>query len=249
MSKKDTITIYWCPWTLPDKQYDMMLFDLVPVSLMGDLQKRRAKNPIIPKSNFLQPGDYQSCSALHTLSSNMFIIKTQIDAEIFLNDDGSIIPNNSNSIFFTERISSLEDAFSVDFDLNYIFFSEESVDMAISPAYMHNTTHNEYGFVAPAKFNISSWIRPTPTIFQLWKDVRTLKFKKNEPVSYITFDTEKKIQFVKFELTPELFNMIKACGTYKFINPYQKMVQLYDIFNKNGLRSRVLKEIKKNLIE
>jgi hypothetical protein len=213
VNKKDTLKIYWCPWTSLEKQYDKMLFDLVPVSLMSDLQKRRAKNPIIPKSNFLQPGDYQSCSALHTLSNNMFMIKTQLDAEIFLNNDGSIMPNSLNSNFFTERVSSLEDAFSVDFDLSYIFFSEDSVDMTLTPAYMHNTTHSEYGFIVPAKFDISSWIRPTPTIFQLWENVKTLKFKKNEPVSYITFDTGKKIEFVKFEMTPELETLAYEAAT------------------------------------
>ncbi len=249
MNKKDTLKIYWCPWTSIETQYDKMLFDLVPISLMSDLQKKRAKNPIIPKSDFLQSGGYQSCSALHTLSNNMFIIKTQLDAEIFLNNDGSIMPDSLHSNFFSERVSSLEDSFSVDFDLSYIFFSEESVDMTITPAYIHNTTHNEYGFVVPAKFDISYWLRPTVTIFQLWENVKTLKFKKNEPVSYITFDTEKKIEFVKFEMTPELFNMVRSCGTYKHVNPYQKMLELYDIFSKNGLRSRVLKEIKKNLID
>jgi hypothetical protein len=50
-------------------------------------------------------------------------------------------------------------------------------------------------------------------------------------------------------MTPELFNMVRSCGTYKHVNPYQKMLELYDIFSKNGLRSRVLKEIKKNLID
>jgi hypothetical protein len=247
-NKKEKITVYWSPWSMPERAASMMLIDFKPVSLMSDIQKRRAKNPIIPPSNFLQSGNYQSCSALHTFAKNMFILKSPISAEIELDKNGTIIKNSEFSNWFLERISSVENSFSIDLDIGYLFFSEETLSAEVTSPYMHKTTYQDYGFFPSAQMDISSWLRPFPVIFQLWENVNKIKIKENEPLFYIKFDTDKEIEFKKFFMTPGIFNKSSACTNHKENFKFQPMEKLYKMFNSNGLRNQVLKEIKENLV-
>ncbi len=247
-SKKEKITVYWSPWSLPERASSMMLLDIKPVSLMSDIQKRRAKNPIIPPVSDLWAGDYQACSALHTFTKNTFIIKSPITAEVELDQNGVIIENSFYSNWFTERISSIENSFSIDLDLSYLFFSEENLTAEITPPHMHKTIHSQYGFPVVGQMDISSWFRPFPVVFQLWENTRSLKIQEGEPLLYLRFNTDKQVEFKKFFMTESLFHKAKACIDYKQNFRFQPLSKLYSIFNSYGLRGQVLKEIKENIV-
>ncbi len=247
-NKKEKITVYWSPWSTPERAAQMMLIDFNPNSLMSDIQKRRAKNPKIPSTNFFEGGDYQACSALHTFAKNMFIVKSPISAEIELDENGTIIKDSVFSNWFIERISSVENSFSIDLNIGWLFFSEEELNIEVTSPYMHKTTYQDYGFTPAAQMDISSWFRPVPAIFQLWENVKKFKIQKDEPILYIKFDTEKEIEFKKFVITPDIFNTTLACTEYKKVFKYQSLEKLYKIFNSNGLRDHLLKKIKENLI-
>jgi hypothetical protein len=246
--KKDNIVVYYCQWVDIDQQYNQILLDVKPKSLMFDLQKRRAINPITPPSKKLEGGRYQSCSALHTLSNNMFIIKSPIDASIRLDDLGCIVRDSKASDLFIERISSIQNAFSLDFNISLLFFSEESVKMRLTPAYLHKTSHSSSGFVAAAEYDISSWFRSIACIFQLWPGVTSLEIKEDEPLLYLQFDTDKEIEFVQFKLTEDIVKMSMACGNFKYIKQFEPLANLYKRFIDSGLKKHIIKEIKNNAV-
>jgi hypothetical protein len=247
-NKKEKIIVYWSPWSVPERTAKMMLIDFKPISLMSDIQKRRAKNPTIPQSISFEGGNYQACSALHTFAKNMFILKSPISAEIELDENGTIIRDSAFSDWFIERISSIENAFSVDLDIGWLFFSEETLSVEITSPYMHKTAYQDYGFTPAAQMDISSWLRPVPAIFQLWENVKKIKIKENEPILYIKFDTDKEIEFKRFIITPGIFNKSIACTEHKKNFKFQTLEKLYKMFNSNGLKDQVLKEIKENVI-
>ena len=247
-NKKEKITVYWSPWSLPERAASMMLIDFKPTPLMSDIQKKRAKNPTIPPSSSLQGGNYQACSALHTFAKNMFILKSPISAEVELNENGTIIKDSIFSTWFYERISSVENSFSLDLDIGWLFFSEETLSIEITSPHMHKTAYQDYGFTPAAQMDISSWFRPVPAIFQLWENVKKFKIQENEPILYIKFDTDKEIEFKRFIITPGIFNKSLACTNHKETFKFQTLEKLYKIFNSGGLKDQLLKEIKENLI-
>jgi hypothetical protein len=247
-NKKDKVIVYWSPWVHPDFQYNQMILDIKPKSLMSDIQKRRAINPIIPPNERTEHGKYQICSALHTFSKNMFIIKSPFNADIKINEDGSIIRDSEISNMFVERISSIENSYSVDFNFSFLFFSEESIKMTLTPAYLHDTSHSNSGFVAAGEYDVSNWLRPAPCIFQLWPGIKNLVIKEYEPLSYVKFDTDKDVELRQFKVTEDIVKMVNACGTVKFVKPLEPMNKLYDRFYNTGLKKAVLKEVKNNII-
>jgi hypothetical protein len=248
----DTVIVYWTPWASPQMEHRQVLLDTRPRSVSSYIQKMRAKNPIIPKVNIYNPkpimhGNYQACSGWKTLGKNLFSIHSPIDVDLELSDEGNVF-QSKNSDWFSERVSSFDDALSVDMDLGYLFFSEDPITATLTSPYMHQTNQFKYGFVTPAEFNISYWFRSWAIIFQLWEGVKSLQIKNDEPIAYIRFNTDKKIEFREFKLTPTLINAAIACQDYKLFKQFEPLSQLYNRFCRTSLRKRVLNEIKANLI-
>lgn len=247
--KDDEVVVYWAPHSLIDRQHQQILLDIKPRSLMADIQKRRAVNPIIPTSmKEPHPGEYQSCSALHSLAENMFVIKSPFSANINLTENGVIENGQMYGGWFRERISSLNNAYAIDFDMAYMFFCEEPLEVTITPPYMHRTVQSQQGFISAVGFDISSWFRPFVLIYQLWEGVNNITIEEDEPIAYLKFNTKKKVVFKPFKLTSEIDNQILACLEHKHIKPYQSMEELYDRFHRTGMYDRVLREIKANVI-
>ena len=254
MSNKK-IDIYICVDENLDRQNQSVLLDIKPKSLMLDVQKRRAKNPIVPKSInrpelLALPGNYQACSAFHTLAENCFVVRSPIDAKIKIDNNGtivSVIPER-NSHFFHERISSIENAFSFDFLFSLCLFAEEKVEVSLTPPFLHQQNQQQHGYISSIKFDISSWFRPFVFIYQLWEGINEIDIKAGEPIAYLTFHTDKKIMLKEFKLNPFLVNSLQACLIHKQIIPLETMKQLYDRFNRTRMNSRILSEIKKNLV-
>jgi len=248
-TEEEEVVVYWAPHAHLSKQHHQILLDIQPKSLMGEIQRRRARYPKQPPSvEQPYPGEYQSCSALHTLTHNMFVIKAPFSAEIKLDSKGVIREGQKYGRWFKERISSLQNAYAIDFDLSYMFFSEEPLDLTITPPYMHKTKQAQQGFISAVSFDISSWFRPYVLIYQLWEGVDTITIEEDEPIAYLKFNTEKKVVFKPFKLTLELESQTNACLDHKHTKPHQSMEELYDRFHRTGMHKRVLKEIKENVI-
>jgi hypothetical protein len=249
-NKKDPIVIYWSPWGTTDVNYLQLMLDIEPKSLLADIRNRRAKNPVIPNVSNVETGKYHMCSAFHTIAENVFILISPVNIEADFTENGEVIRDQGKNVhFLKERVSSFDNSFSFDFGLTHIFFSEENVDLEITSPHMHKTTSSNHGYVMSAKYDISSWIRPFAVIFQMWENIKNIKIKEDEPLAYIKFHTDRPIIFKQFKLTETLYQQIYQVAAHKFDKPNQTLKQLYDRFLRVGMRDRVLKEIKANLID
>lgn len=248
-NNKEYIDIYWASYGDIESQYNRMLLDVEPKKITADLIKNKAISPKIPNSIDVQPNKYQQCSALHTLANNMFVIKSPISAKIELNNNGEIISNSNHPRWFTERISSLENAFCIDFNQFYLFFTDqEKVNITLTPAYMHKTSYRNEAFLASAKFDISSWLRPIAFIYQMWEESKVFEIKEGDALGYISFDTEKTIRFHQFTINDTILQQVRACVDYKYFKSFTPMKELYQLFTRTRLKNTVIQEIKKNVI-
>ena len=247
---KEPIVVYWSPEAILEKQNQQILLDIKPKPLMSDILKRRAINPKTPKNAiFTQFGTgYHECMALHELIDNAYVIRSPFDASITLDETGSVIQDGKRHLWFMDRTTSIQNAFSVDFDLSYFFFCEEPLEVSITPPYLHQTHQPEYGFISSVKWDISSWFRGFILIYQLWEGKNKIYFEENEPLAYLHFHTDRKIIFKEFKLTKEIIDIGFACTTHKHILPFQPMKKLYKRFNSTSIKKRLSNEIKNNLI-
>jgi hypothetical protein len=248
--KQKPIIVYWAPEAILEKEHQQLLLEMPLILVMKDIQKRRNKKTMPRGVNQEDPfgNGYQMCTALHELSNNLYYIKAPFDVDISFDENGSII-NGPYSGWFKQRHSSIDNAISADFDFSYMLFCEEKLNVSITPPYLHQTSQPEYGFVCAVKWDISSWFRPHILIYQLWKNKKNIHFKKNEPLAYLKFETNRPVIFKEYKITQEILNILNSCLGHKFIVPFQSMEDLYRRFNQTSIKKRLIAEIKKNVIE
>jgi hypothetical protein len=248
--KQKPIIVYWAPEAILQREHQQILLEMPLLPVIKDIQKRRNKKIVSAGINREDPhgNGYQMCTALHELSKNLYYIKAPFDVDVSFTEDGSMIYGDHYG-WFKERVSSIDNALSADFDFSYMLFSEEKLDVSITPPYLHQTSQPEYGFICAVKWDISSWFRPHILIYQLWKNKKRIHFKKDEALAYLKFETSRPIVFKEYKITEEILSILDSCLKHKFIVPFQQMESLYRRFTQTSIKKRLIAEIKKNVIE
>jgi len=251
--KKDnkSINVYWAPHSVPEEgglieNWNMMYEDLQ--SVFQSWTKFDIKDG--KEDSFIK------CPAFQNLSKNMYAFNFPIDSSYKykthsnLVDEIEITPTSKNYVsMFVPRDQTMSYGPSVELALRLHMFAEEPLEVMLTGPYLQNVEYMKYGFLTSGQFDIGQWFRTLNAEVQLNGNEGEIHFKKGEPLFYIKFLTDKKVNLKRFELTSELDTYSRKCITSR--NTFglkQTLSEKYDIFNKSRTREIVLKKIKENLI-
>lgn len=238
----NTVIVYWAYFAIPERNTFASLMSNPPVPVLKTLPKLGYKDA---------PGrNYISCKALSNLYKNTFLVTSPIDANIYINhQDDMCFAVGENSIFFNPKTKAFEDMSRVDLDFSYIFFAEESLEMVQTPTFLHKTNFSENAYVASGSFDISKWFRPIEPAFIFWKDRSELVLKKDDPLFYVDFRTNKKVILKRFNITAEILEIVRGSLAYRDANPMSSLQDLYKRFTDSKRNKKVAQIIKENLID
>jgi hypothetical protein len=238
------ITVYWAPFGEPTDYSKQFLSYRDPIKVLDSLKlKKNSTNKI---DNFF------NCPAFVNSIKNTYMFTSPTDANLTFS--GNQIINNLNPDQFYDRNivvpkqESMQNAFTVRYNANWLMFSEESVHIHTTPPYLHNSSVTNCGYYVPGTFDISAWFRPFEYAFQMWEGQTQFTTTQDDPLLYVTFLTDEPIILKKFYLSDELYKLSMSCVRLKNYRREKNLLKLYDIFNASKLRSRILKEIKNNLL-
>ena len=234
-------TVYYASFAPPEFAGSHYLLFQQPDPLLQLVAKDRNKEN--KYENFID------CPAFQNTVKNTFVVRNTIDASLLINDAG-IFPttedSNDATSFWLKKASS-RNLGVVNYHLNYIFFSED-LEITTTPAYLHNTPFQTQLTYIPGSFNIGKWFRPVEGAFEMKYDSADLTIKLGDPMYYIKFHTDEKINFVRFEFTPKLYQMTIGCMNYKKLKLHSSLKFLYNLFHTTLANKLILKEIKKHTI-
>jgi hypothetical protein len=254
MTVTDEVTIYWAPAVFPgdfdetstakvDLSAGGHLVYPTPKTLRSELMKE--KNPNRGPTTFL------SCPAAVASFDRTVVFRNNISCsyEYDLSDDNNLymVSNDSRYLNFTiRRPPAILDMPTIEFQLRYIFFSEESLEAVITPPMFHPPKYTQYATAVPGQYDIGRWFRPFVFEVQAWKPTGSIVFEKDEPLFYASFNTDKKIILKRFEFTKKLGEYAKSCTTFYANEP--SLEKRYEVFDSANMREHILTEIKKNLL-
>jgi hypothetical protein len=233
MSKR----VYWAPIGDLTRNTRTELLNVTPEPLMSDLMEKKAV-PYWPEVA------YQACPSAKKFFKNMYSIKSPVTRGITLNEAGQI-NSSKDSNWFVPRPSYFYNAPAFDFDLVWIFFSEDDLVIEQHPPYMHQTTASKSANLAAGSFNISKWFRPIVASYSMWPGVREFSITEGDPLFYVKFNTEEKIEFVKFQTNEKIQEIARGATDFKQVLPFQPLDSLYKRFVESGRRKVLLNELKK----
>lgn len=234
-------TIYWSPF-FPSEQYpSVQLMYETPDPLLQDLLPRRNKEA--NGDNWFQ------CHAFLSSVKNTFVLRVPFDVAFGLDNELGVFPIGltENIKFVAMKQPSVVDAYTFAVRGNWIFWSEDSLEMTTSPAHYHKPVFD--GYYIGGSFNINKWFRPIEGAIQLNKDINTVSLKRNDPVAYVKFVTEEPVELKRFYLTKELEELSWGCIRYKHYEAHRALPFLYDKFKRRGLDKIITREIKRNVVE
>lgn len=189
---------------------------------------------------------YRSCYASQGFFKNTYVINNAIDLSVSILDDGKTVTPNDGFVLL--RHPAYNGQHTITIDYAWLFFTEDDIELAIYPPYLHNTTTVKHGALHAGSFNISKWIRPIVPQYTLWKNVNTFEVKADEPVMYLDFKTDNKVHLQHFELTPQIYEITQGSVSFKDLKPKTPMQELYNRFTRSNRDKRLLQLIKQNLL-
>jgi|TARA_R100001460_G_scaffold4506_5_gene12712 hypothetical protein len=234
-------TIYWSPGDV-DLHHDWSILYKDPSILGSDLRKRMSKN-IEKTSNLFY------CPAVKDLTSRIAVLKAPMSCHYKMRENEFIpVSKNFLNITFPHK-PNFENNMMFQLSTSYIFFCEEDVKMTLTSPYFSDSPHLKYGSIIPGSFNISTWFRNINMEFNLWGDIEEFKFKKNEDMAYVHFDSEHEIELKRFDFNERLLRIIRTCSSAGTWEKFVPLMERYKRFKEARFKKIILKEIKQNLLD
>jgi len=236
--------VYWSPY-VSDKT-DMVMSDL------DYLQPEAAINFILkPKLNTLHKRDnFSFCPAYKNAFKNVFGLRLSHDYNLTFNSDGVTTDDYDQTFFDASiHIRSVEHK-SISFSQQYLFISEKSLEMMVTPSYGEDNVFNKTCMLVPGKFDIGKWIRPVECAFMVKDGYNSISLKRKDIYAYVYFETNEPVEMKRFVLTNDIKNVIHQ--TMKFRNNKLKMLgklqHFYEAYEQSKIHKYLIRKIKDNVL-
>jgi len=241
---KRPVVVYWACISSPQEWFEHKLILPKPKPLISDfLGTDEEPDKESRSKKVLQ------CPAHKFSKSNMFSIQFPFDMKVYIKENGQIEPGMPfSSLWQTNENNKDKIRMSLQFRLQYIFFTEKNMELEILPPYLHKTEVSQYGHVASGKFNISKWFRAISIEYLLWPNTNMLSCLSSDVAMYLKFYSSIPVILKEFIPNEFIRQCANASASAMKITPKKSLDFRYSQFENSGLTSSIVKNIKGNLI-
>jgi hypothetical protein len=228
--------VYWAP--LDNKELNLNLAYYEPGRLSNN----------IPTD--LKDSGYYRCPAFLETVRNTFVLKSPINIQFRVNPSRQQAEANDNALFGLKiRFDDALDHRIAQFGFNYLMFAERPLKFTQIHPYLHHNSFTDNGNALLGEFDCGQWLRPLQAAFVLdpSKQEYNYNIKRGDVYSYIKFDTDEKIEMVRFDATPAIEDIADSCLQMKQAGngrPFS-LDKCYNQFIIHKRRKAILTEIKR----
>ena len=247
-NKSNVINVYWAPHSVSD--------DSTVTEFVGNwnMLYEDPYNVFKHWSQFDLKGQHRSfiaCPAFKNLSKNIYAWNWPIDCSyVYDSDNGSVEGTSINYIGAKwPRTQTMSVGPSIEMSFRLHMLADQPVEIQITGPYLQQAEYQKYGFLTSGQFDTGQWFRTINVEIQTYKNKGELHFKGGEPIFYINFLTDKKINFHRFELTSEIDTYSRRCvENATMFGSGTPLPKLYNIFNKTRTKEILMKKIKQQVL-
>lgn len=247
---RDEIIVYWAP------------ANFVPEAESWNMLYPDPENLYLKIINQAKEGaDIHRCPALRDLNKNVFFFTSPISnsvvfpADFLSNADKNLsenqaLPLESKVMIKKTRDSQYKDHINLSYNMTWTFFAEEPLVAKFTAPYFPAISPVPGAMLASGKYDIGQWFRNWNLDYQVPLSAKSFEVKKDDPLFFVEFETDKKIILKRFTMTPSLYNINKE--TSNSPSRYGRRMTLqerYQMFHQSRSRDIVLREIKANLLD
>lgn len=187
------------------------------------------------------------CPAMNKHMRNYFGIRSEYSIEFSYDNENNSYSTDDIDLFQNRIVHRNQTDNLWTFQHNLAFFTpEDSLEMTANlPALYEDNFAATHAMPVSGKMDIGRWFRPTEFAFYL----RGSEWKVNygDIYQYLYFNTNEKIEFVKFAPTPMVEFYLRSVSQEHSSRKRKPMEWFYDHFGR-GLKKNILKEIDNSVV-
>jgi len=240
----EPLDIYWAPyWMQTEVTKDLSHLFPSPKTLYEECLEKQIENP--ERSNFI------NCPAVSEKMKHTYVFRTIQETKVSLNGSDVAYEQNLRYPALVEHLHgpTMENNEHLNYHHCLLFFSSESVIASMTAPYFELPTSHKYGMIVPGEYDIGQWYRPMNIEFNLWSGVTSLHVNAGDALCYIQFHTDRPVRLHRYHVTEELSTLAMSLVHISPLRFLARLTEKYKMFNNAQLRTRVLREIKKNIEE
>lgn len=250
MSKKSIITVYWAPAMFNADEDSWAMLYSSPTSVLKKTYKANKHGGGLP-----------SCPAIKDTLINLFSLNSAIDERIefpqglletmaYTDTRRERIPVDSRVAIAKERKSSIDNHINICYNMGWLLFASEPLEARITAPYYPSLSPVKGSMLTPGQFNIGKWFRPITADYHIPTDSTHFEIKAEEPLLFVEFMTDKRIQFKRFNVSAKLQHLAaEMAESPTRYGAKMSLWQRYQMAHNSQMPKLVLAEIQKNLID
>jgi len=203
------------------------------------------------KNKGLAEMEYHACPAFRDYYHNVYGIKSLYTYSLEI-DGNNCKADMYNQEFFDSNVnvrSTEQKLFSVKQRVSFITDSP-SLKMSQEHPYFEDNKFTSTSYVIPGTMDIGKYYRRLDFAFHIKEGHSKCAFDEGDIIYYLRFHTPEKLHFKQYFMTDKLreyHDMVDDIKEFSTSSP-RPLSFFYGISKKYKLKSRILKEIKENLV-
>jgi hypothetical protein len=246
----DTITVYWTPVVNTPGSWNLLYRE--PTLVLDDLLAIRNKE---------KQGSFFACPATSAIFNNLYVVKSNIEDKFdFPEGFLEALPDkdvrtplqqiDSKVGLHRNRESSFRGYKNIEYNMGWAFFADEPLLAKFTAPYMPTHSPTTGSILASGEFDIGQWMRPWHLDYFIPNEAGGMEFNVDDPLFYVEFKTDKRIEFKRFNRTTKIDEMmIEAVQSPSRYGFRKTLSQRYEMAKKANIRNLILSEIKNNLVD
>jgi len=195
--------------------------------------------------------NFLNCPSFNDLFKNIVLFSNMSDAYARVVNGQVIVKeaDHDQIQFNVIRRNTLKNRVLVSYQMSWILFADKPLKMSTSSPYLHENVHTSYGHIIPGMFDIGSWFRPINLEYSLNENNDEIFIPAGDPLIYLHFHTDEKIQFHRFEMDHNLQKIALSVLRTRTMGNFSPLRKAYKYFNDTHLKGLILKNIRHNLLD
>ena len=246
---KEEIEVFWAPAPYHAKQQQFNFEYSAPRQVLSPFVTSQSDKRVM------------ACPAIRDHARNLYSFDATIgdthrfslgDLDKHSKDDREdyFIAGEGGRIALIKRIASpIEGYIQLDYNLSWLFYAAEPLIAKFTSPYFPVKSPVKNSFMAFGEFDIGSWFRRINLSYFLPLETKEFKIEANDPLIFIEFETNKKVNFRRFILTEEISQISQEYSRSSVDHPRTLLKSRYELARRSKTNLILDKLIREAAVE
>ena len=205
---------------------------------------------LVLKNKPISETGYNVCPAFNSYFHNVYGFKAMCSYSLGKSDDGHEYISHGSILDKYVNVRSVDEQVISIFQAVSFVTDSPSLQMSMENPYFEDNKFTSSCYIIPGTLDIGKYYRCVDLAFRIKENHSWAAFDEGDIIYYLRFHTPEKINFKQYFMSDKLReydNMIKEIRLF-FPSSPRPLSFFYDKYKKFNLQSKVMKEIKENLI-